>query len=112
MYEILGMSSGIDDRPSLLNNQVTTYFVCSVKHYPHTISVNDHHDLMFKQLAFLIWVRWFDSRLFQYSIQTFLKKMYNIYIYEYIHTGVINIQMIRTKAYTLINSFSNSSDER
>ena len=27
MCEILGMSSGIDDRPSLLNNQVTTYFV-------------------------------------------------------------------------------------
>ena len=42
------MSSGIDDRPSLLNNQVTTNFVCSVRHYPHTISVNDHRDLMFK----------------------------------------------------------------
>ena len=60
------MSSGIDDRPSLLNNQVTTNFVCSVRHYPHTISVNDHRDFMFKLLAFLIWVRWFDSRRFQY----------------------------------------------
>ena len=52
MYAILGMSSGIDDRPSLHNNQVTTYFVCSVKHYLHIISVNDHRDLMFKLLAF------------------------------------------------------------
>ena len=107
MYEILGMSSGIDDRPSLLNNQVTTYFLCSVRHYPHTFSVNDHRDLMFKLLAFLIWVRWFDSRLFQYLIQTFFNKCT-----IFTHTGVINIQMIRTKAYTLINSFSNSSDER
>ena len=73
VYEIFGMSSGIDDRPSLLNNQVSTYFVCSVRHYPHTISVNDHCDLMFKLRAFLIWVRLFDSRLFQYLIQTFFQ---------------------------------------
>ena len=85
MYEILGMSSGIDDRRSLLNNQVTTYFVGSVKHYPHTISVNDHRDLMFKLLAILIWVRWLDSRLFQYLIQTFFSINVH-YLHIRVHT--------------------------
>ena len=89
MYEILGMSSGIDDRPpsALINNQVTTYFVCSVRHYPHTISVNDHRDLMFKLLAFLIWVRWFDSRLFQYLIQTFVFNKCTIFTYTSTYEG-------------------------
>ena len=85
VYEILGMFSEIDDHPSLLNDQVTSYFVCSDRHYTHTISVNDHRDLMFKLLAFLIWVRWFDSRLFQYLIQTFF--LINVqYLHIRVHT--------------------------